>query len=83
MLIFSVNGTWEGPTPSCQGGVSRETGRGGLVFEEFFTDMVRQLTEKYGNITSIFFLENTGRADIVTGNPIFLFGTLSITEELL
>ncbi len=45
--------------------------------------MVRQLTEKYQNIASIFFLENTGRADIVTGNPVLLYGSPSITEELL
>ena len=44
--------------------------------------MVRQLSEKYGNIHSIFFLENTGRADIVTGNPVLLFGQPAITDEL-
>ncbi len=45
--------------------------------------MVQQLTEKYKSITSVYFLENTGRADIVTGNPVLLFGSPSITEELL
>ena len=51
--------------------------------QDFFTQMVRQLTEKYKSITSVYFLENTGRADIVTGNPVLLFGSPSITEELL
>jgi hypothetical protein len=55
MLIFSVNGTWE--ENSAQYTASTK---------EFFTNMVRQLSEKYKNIASIYFLENTGRADIVT-----------------
>lgn len=49
----------------------------------FFMDMVQQLTEKYPNIASIYFLENTGKADIVTGNPVLLFGKTAITAELL
>ena len=30
----------------------------------------------------MYFLENTGKADIVTGNPILLSGKPSIQEEL-
>lgn len=45
--------------------------------------MVRKLTEKFPHIASVYFLENTGRADIVTGNPILLSGKSAITEELL
>ena len=45
--------------------------------------MVQQLSERYGNIVSIYFLENTGLADIVTGNPVLLRGKSTITEELL
>jgi 23S rRNA (uracil1939-C5)-methyltransferase len=45
--------------------------------------MVQELTEKFKNIHSITFLENTGKADIVSGNPILLFGKKSIEEELL
>ncbi len=67
MLIFSVNGLYE---------ENRER-------RDFFTNMVQQMTEKYSNIASIYFLENTGRADIVTGNPLLLFGKSAITAELL
>ena len=67
MLVFSVNGLHEADAD----------------IRDFFTNMVRQLTEKYSNIASIYFLENTGRADIVTGNPILLFGKPAITAELL
>ena len=52
-------------------------------YRDFFTEMVQKLTEKFSHIVSLFFLENTGRADIVTGNPILLFGKSAITEELL
>lgn len=45
--------------------------------------MVQQLSEKYNSIQSVFFLENTGRADIVTGNPVLIYGKPSIEEELL
>ncbi len=70
MLIFSVNGIWKDTQ-------TEDT------MEYFFTDMVRELSEKYKNIVSIYFLENTGKADIVTGNPVLLFGKKSIQEELL
>jgi 23S rRNA (uracil1939-C5)-methyltransferase len=49
----------------------------------FFTKMVQQLTKKFKNIVSLYFLENTGRADIVTGNPILLFGEKMISATLL
>ena len=45
--------------------------------------MVQELPEKYANICSIYFLENTGRADIVTWNPLLIYGKPSIEEELL
>lgn len=45
--------------------------------------MTRELTEKYPNIASIYFLENTGRADIVTGNPILIYGSSTISADLL
>lgn len=67
MLIFSVNSLY-GTTPSIR---------------DFFTKMIDQLTRQFQNIASIYFLENTGRADIVTGNPILLYGESSITAELL
>ena len=52
-------------------------------YSKIFTDMVQELTEKWSSIVSIYFLENTGRADIVTGNPVLLFGKPSMNEELL
>ena len=67
MLVFSVNSTWENLGEK----------------QWFFTQMVQQLSERYGNIVSIYFLENTGLADIVTGNPVLLRGKSTITEELL
>ncbi len=45
--------------------------------------MTASLTAKYPQIASIYFLENTGRADIVTGNPVLLFGKKTITDDLL
>jgi len=50
---------------------------------DFFTVMVQQLSEKYKNLVSLYFLENTGKADIVQGDLTLLFGKSSITEELL
>lgn len=67
MLVFSVN-AYSGKDKA---------------IDTFFTDMVRELSEKYKNIVSVYFLENTGKADIVTGNPILLSGKSAITEELL
>ena len=51
--------------------------------QDFFTKMVWELTDIYPNIASIYFLENTGRADIVTGNPILIFGSPTISADLL
>ena len=65
MLIFSVNGLWQGETQS------------------LFSTIVQELTSKYAHIVSVFFLENTGKADIVQGNPVLIFGKDHITEELL
>ncbi len=67
MLIFSVNGKYE----------ERKD------VQYIFTNMVQELTKKYSNIASLYFLENTGRADIVTGNPVLIFGKAYITAELL
>lgn len=67
MLIFSVNSLYN---------IDPE-------IRTFFEKLITILTERFHNIASIYFLENTGRADIVTGNPILLFGKASITAELL
>jgi 23S rRNA (uracil1939-C5)-methyltransferase len=72
MLLFSVNSVWK------QTQIQTED-----TMEYFFTDMVRQLSEKYKNIASIYFLENTGRADIVIGNPVLLYGKTTISADLL
>lgn len=72
MLVFSVNGVWRATDTQTED-----------TIESFFTDMVRELSEKYKDIVSIYFLENTGKADIVTGNPVLLSGKSAITEELL
>ena len=40
------------------------------------------MSEKYKNIVSVYFLENTGKADIVQGNPVLLFGKETITDRL-
>jgi 23S rRNA (uracil1939-C5)-methyltransferase len=45
--------------------------------------MVQQLYEKYSDITSIYVLENTNRADVVQGNQVLLYGESTITDELL
>lgn len=49
----------------------------------FFTEIVQKLTEKFPDICSIYLLENTWKADIVTGNPVLLFGKPAITASLL
>ena len=71
MLIFSGNAVWHDTHTD-----TKDT------IEYIFTNMVRELSEKYKNIVSMYFLENTGKADIVTGNPILLSGKLSIQDEL-
>lgn len=97
MLIFSVNGLLS-QTPFVKGGrgdlIPEKNPQSAtekadssftkeLTTELLFTEMVRKLTEKFPHIASVYFLENTGRADIVTGNPILLSGKPAITEELL
>ncbi len=72
MLVFSVNGTWK------QAHTQTED-----MVEYFFAKLAKTLTGKFPSIASIYFLENTGLADIVTGKPVILFGKPSITEELL
>lgn len=72
MVIFSINSAWE------EGNTQKQNTK-----EYIFTNIVRQLTEKYKHIVSVYFLENTGRADIVTGNPVLISGKAYIEEELL
>jgi tRNA/tmRNA/rRNA uracil-C5-methylase (TrmA/RlmC/RlmD family) len=72
MLIFSVNAVWK-----------EEKTYEKATYEFFIVDMIKKLTEKYENIASVYLLENTGRADIVTGKSILLFGKPSIDAELL
>lgn len=72
MVVFSVNGIWKGIDIQTEDTV-----------ESFFTEMVWEISKKYPQIASIYFLENTGRADIVTGNPVLLHGKSTITDELL
>lgn len=67
MVVFSVNGIYES----------------GSDVAGIFAEMTASLTAKYPQIASIYFLENTGRADIVTGNPVLLFGKKIITDDLL
>ncbi|GAB0175222.1 MAG: 23S rRNA (uracil(1939)-C(5))-methyltransferase RlmD [Candidatus Altimarinota bacterium] len=69
MIIFSIHSLWNPPENSQK-------------IQDLFTLMVQELTEKYKNIRSIYFLENTGRADIVTGNPICIYGDPIIEDEL-
>lgn len=72
MIIFSVNGIFESENIRVPG-----------TMEYILTSMVQQLSKKYSTITSIYFLENTGRADIVQWNQILLYGEKTITDELL
>lgn len=72
MVVFSVNATWK------KADIDIEN-----TAEYFFMKMTQELIAKYPQIASVYFLENTGRADIVTGNPVLLFGKKTITDELL
>ncbi|MBC7498482.1 23S rRNA (uracil(1939)-C(5))-methyltransferase RlmD [Candidatus Gracilibacteria bacterium] len=72
MLIFSVNGTWDTEKVGITG-----------TREQFFTNMVRELSEKYREIASVYYLENMSRADVVQGNQVLLYGAATITDELL
>lgn len=69
MVVFSVNGVWQWSMNNDQW----------IIFQK----MIQELTAKYPQIASVYFLENTGRADIVTGNPVLLYGKSTITDELL
>lgn len=72
MIIFSVNGIFESDNIHIYGSK-----------EYILTEMVQQMSEKYKNITSVYMLENTSRADIVQWNQILLYGESTITDELL
>lgn len=50
---------------------------------DFFLAYNRELRERFPALRSVYLLENTGRADIVTGRPVLLLGVSSITEKLL
>lgn len=51
--------------------------------QDIFTNMVQELSEKWNSIESVYFLENTGRADIVAGNAVCIYGKTTIEEDLL
>ncbi len=72
MIIFSVNAEFDMNHSHISG-----------TKEYIITEMVQQLSKKYDSIHSVYFLENTGRADIVQGNPVLLYGEKTITDELL
>ena len=48
-----------------------------------FAQMTTELTAKFPNIASLYLLENTGAADIVTGTPHLIYGRESISAALL
>lgn len=50
--------------------------------KDFFTKISEKLVANFPKIISIFMLENTGKADIVSGNPVKIFGENFITECL-
>lgn len=68
MLIWSVNTAYSGFT-------KQEKQR--------IVDFTETLAKKYPVIHSVYILENTGRADIVTGNTLCIYGKESISEILL
>lgn len=72
MVIFSVNGMFESENTTKK-----------WTKEYLLTEMVQQLSKKYNDITSIYVLENTNRADVVQGNQVLLYGESTITDELL
>jgi tRNA/tmRNA/rRNA uracil-C5-methylase (TrmA/RlmC/RlmD family) len=67
MLIFSVNSEHEG----------YQTGK------KLIKDFVVNLIKKHSNLVSACILENFGKADIVTGEVVNIFGRPTITENLL
>ncbi len=52
------------------------------TMENYLSEMVQQLSRKFECIKSIYILENTGRADIVQGNQILLYGNNTIVDSL-
>lgn len=68
MLIFSVNHDFPGYERKHEGDI--------LVF-------AGKLREQFPHIESIYLLQNSGRADIVTGEAILMKGKTTITENLL
>ncbi len=68
MLIFSVNTNYE---------------LWNTAEREKIEQYAIHLRESFPHIASVYLLENTGRADIVTGNPLLLLGNPSIRETLL
>lgn len=67
MLIFSVNSNHEDYPAG----------------KRLIKDFIQNLVKKYPNIVSACILENFGKADIVTGEVINIFGKPTITEKLL
>lgn len=68
MIILSVNHEFEGYNRKFEGDI--------LVF-------VGKLMEQFPHIASAYLLQNSGRADIVTGEAILMKGKPTITENLL
>ncbi|MDD5376952.1 MAG: hypothetical protein PHH16_02435, partial [Candidatus Gracilibacteria bacterium] len=68
MLILSVNHEFDGYNRKYEGDI--------LIF-------AGKLMEQFPHIASIYLLENSGRADIVTGEAVLMKGKPAITEELL
>lgn len=68
MIILSVNHEFEGYNRKFEGDI--------LVF-------VGKLMEQFPHIASAYLLQNSGRADIVTGEAILMKGKSTITENLL
>jgi len=68
MLIFSVNHEFEGYDRKHEGDI--------LV-------LAGKLMEQFPHIVSVYLLQNSGRADIVTGEALLLKGKPTITEHLL
>lgn len=69
MVIFSVNAHYP-DDPNIP------------AISHFWTDIVRQLSEKHTSIVSIYCLQNTGKADIVQGEAHLLWGSPVITDKI-
>lgn len=68
MLLWSVNTDYPGFTAQAREDIQ--------VYTE-------TLVSRYPHIVSVYLLENTGRADIVTGKEVIISGKTTITDELL